>query len=380
MKVICIIDSSDLYGKERANIEVARVLKSNGYDVKLLINTIATSSIREEIQDFEVMELPFPRNIEGKYRPFKFLKAFLISNILLRKILKVEKPRYLLLPTEIAITYLFPTLWSSDVQIVFRCGDSPLIERKNGIFAKLYGYFWKNILVNRINKLVCNAIFIQKQIRKSGRRENINDALIYNYPPMRLSIKDGVAYRQIIGALRVGFMGRIVADKGVLELVKAVIECNKKGMKTVAYIGGNPNVDKEYTSLVYKILEENPKFSEYIQFVGNVKDIDAFYNNIDVMAIPSVYPEPMANVLTEAKMHHCLSIIFKLGGMPELVEHKKNGYICNKVTSAALADSFAYYNQNRDEIIKQGEEAYCSISYLKLDYDNFVKRWLAVFH
>ena len=49
------------------------------------------------------------------------------------------------------------------------------------------------------------------------------------------------------------------------------------------------------------------------------------------------------------------------------------------MTSEALADSFAYYNQNRDEIIKQGEEAYRSISYLALDYEKFVKRWLAIF-
>lgn len=379
MRVICIIDSSDLYGKERANIQVARVLKDNGYDVKLLINTLATPSIREEVKDFNVIEMPFPRNIVGRWRLFKFIKAFFVSNFLLRKILKQQKPYYLLLPTEIAITYLFPTLCSSDAKIVFRCGDSPLTERKKGIFAKLYGICWKYVLVNRIDKLVCNAIFIQNQIHNSGRVKNLNDALIYNYPPKRLSINDGIVYRPIDGALRVGFMGRIVADKGVIELVKAVIECNKRGLKTVAYIGGNPSVDKEYTSSIKKILRANLEYFDCVQFVGNVKNIDAFYENIDVMAIPSVYPEPMANVLTEAKMHHCLSIIYNLGGMPELVEHKKNGYICNEVTSEALADSFAYYNQNRDEIIKQGEEAYRSISYLALDYEKFVKRWLAIF-
>lgn len=379
MRVICIIDSSDLYGKERANIQVARVLKGNGYDVKLLINTLATPSIREEVKDFNVIEIPFPRNIVGRWRLFKFIKAFFVSNFLLRKILKQQKPYYLLLPTEIAITYLFPTLCSSDAKIVFRCGDSPLVIRKKGVIATVYGWLWKNILIKRVDKLVCNAKFIQNQINASGRKYNPEDALIYNYPPERISMDDGIEYKQTVGALRVGFMGRIVYDKGVSELVEAILECNKKGYKTIAYIGGNPNVDPKYTSRIKQILKDNPQYASCIQFVGNVKNIDTFYDNVDVMAIPSIYPEPMANVLTEAKMHHCLSVIYNLGGMPEIVEHKKTGFICDEVTVKNLTESFIYYNENKEEIYKQGEEAFKSIAYLMLDYNSFVNHWLEVF-
>ena len=161
-------------------------------------------------------------------------------------------------------------------------------------------------------------------------------------------------------------MGRIVYDKGVSELVEAILECNKKGYKTIAYIGGNPNVDPKYTSRIKQILKDNPQYASCIQFVGNVKNIDAFYDNVDVMAIPSIYPEPMANVLTEAKMHHCLSVIYNLGGMPEIVEHKKTGFICDEVTVKNLTESFIYYNENKEEIYKQGEEAFKSIAYLRL--------------
>lgn len=379
MKVICLIDSIDLYGKERANIEVARVLKNHGYDVTVLINKRALVSIREELDDFNTIEVPFPRNIDGKHRIWNNILAFYQANCKMKKILQRLKPNYLLLPTEIAIAYLYPSLRNCKAKVVFRCGDSPLVCRKTGFVASVYAWIWKKILLNRVDKLVCNAKFIQNQIKRSGRKNNPKDALIYNYPPERLSNDDGVVYKCIDGALRVGFMGRIVADKGVKELVEAIIECNKKGYKTVAYIGGNPNVDPEYKSRLDQILTDNPQFAGCIHFVGNVKNIDAFYDNVDVMAIPSIYPEPMANVLTEAKMHHCLSITYNLGGMPEIVEHKKTGFICNDVTVKALKESLIYYSENKEELVKQGEEAFKSIAYLKLDYDSFVKRWLDVF-
>lgn len=380
MKVVCLIDSTDLYGKERANIEVARVLKKHGYDVTVIINAKALPSIREELEDFDTIEVPFPRNIEGKHRIRHYLLAFYKANCEMKKILQSLKPDYLLLPTEIAIAYLYPSIRSNKVKIVFRCGDSPLVYRKKGIAAAVYAWLWKNILVNRVDKLVCNAKFIQNQIKDSGRKNNPEDRLIYNYPPERQSTDDGIEYKHIDGALRVGFMGRIVEDKGVRELVEAIIGCNKKGDKTVAYIGGNPRVCPEYMSRINQILTDNPQYANCIQFVGNVKNIDAFYDNVDVMAIPSIYPEPMANVLTEAKMHHCLSIIYNLGGMPEIIEHKKTGYVCDEVSVEALTESLVFYNENKEEIGKQGEEAFKSIAGLKLDYDSFVNRWLAVFN
>ena len=38
MKVLSVIDSVDFFGKERANIQVARILKDNGHRVRILNN------------------------------------------------------------------------------------------------------------------------------------------------------------------------------------------------------------------------------------------------------------------------------------------------------------------------------------------------------
>ena len=379
MKVLSIIDSVSLYGKERANLQVAHVLKKNGYDVKILINRLADQSIREEVIPFDTLELPFPRNIKGKFRFIKFVIAYFRTMIKFGLLLKKELPDYLLIPTEIAIAYLYFPLICFKTKVVFRCGDSPIIMRKNGFPAKIYGWLWRNFLVRRIDKIVCNAQFISRQIIDSGRKQSDDDCIIYNYPPIRTNLNDNIVYSYHTECLRIGFLGRIVPEKGVYELIESVIAANKEGIKVVAYIGGDVNLDKSYSEKLYKLIEENKIGEEYLFFIGNVKNLNKFYENIDIMVIPSIYEEPMANVVTEAKIYRKPSVIFNLGGMPEIVEHKKTGYICDNVSSLNIKEALCYYYSNREEIVKQGNAAYYSIEYLGLNLNEFEKRWLNVF-
>jgi len=379
MKVISIIDSKDLYGKERANLQVVHVLKNHGYDVIVLINKIARKSIREEVDSFKTKEVEFPRNIEGKYRTWMFIKAYFKTFVTFRKLLKEIAPDYILIPTEIALSYLYFPLIGSKAKVVFRCGDSPIVNRKSGLISKIYGVLWKNFIVKRVDKLVCNAKFIQNQIIRSGRMKNPADVVIYNYPPFRNIVSDNVEYLENNGSLRVGFMGRIVEDKGVYELCAAAIQATKRGFPITIFIGGNTNVDESYWVKIQHLLSENEPYSSRIKFLGNVNDTKKFYDNVDVACIPSIYEEPMANVVTEAKMFHKSSIIFNQGGMSEIIEHIKTGYICDNVSIDSLTNALIYYSIHMNEVTIQGEAAYKSIGELGLNKEKFEEHWLSVF-
>ena len=379
MKVLSIIDSADLYGKERANLQVAHILKGKGYDVTVVINSIANKAIREEVKDFKVKEIEFPRNIEGNHRTLRFIKAFAKTQFAFKQLVSELSPDYILIPTEIAMAYLYIPLACAKSKVVFRCGDSPIVFRKKGLGSKVYGCMWKYLFVRRVDKLVCNAKFIQDQIKMSGRKACAFDRIIYNYPPLRVNTTDSANYLPNDKSLRVGFMGRIVKEKGVYEMCEAAIISSEKNCPITLYIGGNTNVDKDYITLIQGLLKKNSRNKSRIVFLGNVNDLQKFYDNVDIVCIPSIYEEPMANVVTEAKMNHKLSVIFNQGGMPEIISHLENGYICNKVSSAALADSFIYYSLHRDEVGRQGDKAYDSIEELGLSEGKFTQKWLEVF-
>ena len=153
MNVLSIIDSADLYGKERANLQVAHILKGKGYDVTVVINSIANKSIREEVKDFKVKEIEFPRNIEGNHRTLRFIKAFVKTQFAFMRLERELSPDYILIPTEIAMAYLYIPLTCAKSKVVFRCGDSPIVFRKKGLGSRVYGFLWKNLFVRRIDKI-----------------------------------------------------------------------------------------------------------------------------------------------------------------------------------------------------------------------------------
>ena len=373
MKLISIIDSDRAYGKERANLQVDYIMREHGDKVIILFNKVADYSIRDEIASYDNYEIPFPRNLGGRRYWLKYLLAFFMTQIKIIRVLRKEKPDYILVPTEIALSYLIFPLLLTNAKIVFRCGDSPLIFRKHGIIAKTYAFLWKKIILKQVDIVVSNAKYIQKQIKESGRIQSDKDMLIYNFPPVREMKRDSATYKNHPNTLRIGFMGRIVEDKGVRELILAISKINQSGEKVVAYICGDTSVDKEYTDELFKISDKS------IEYVGLINDLDRFYDHVDIVCIPSIYPEPMANVVTEAKYHKKAVIIFNLGGMPEIVEHKQTGYICSEVTVDSLAAGINYYIKNPLLIKEHGDNAYQSIMELGLTEQIFTEKWLNVF-
>ena len=239
MTILSIIDSNDLYGKERANLNVDHLLKSNGFDVVVLINTHANDKVRKEVNPFRHYDVRFPRNIKGKYRVWLYLKYFCLTIKEVRRVLTLERPDYVLVPTEIALSYLYMAFIGMDTKVVFRCGDSPLVYRKKGLAMNIYSFLWRQMICKRVDKLVCNAKFLMKQMAESGYKIKEADSVIYNYPPDRVAVDDWAVYANHSGMLRIGFMGRIVPDKGVLELCKAATRLYAEGYRAAYYIAGD---------------------------------------------------------------------------------------------------------------------------------------------
>lgn len=293
----------------------------------------------------------------------------------------VLTPSFILIPTEWALFYLYPTLLLTKAKIVFRCGDDPITYRKKtSSFIAVYAFLWKHFILKCVDVLVCNAKYIQNRMRASGRIDKGMDKIIYNYPPMRLNYLHeheniNIPYGK---GLKVGFIGRLVPEKGIKELIEAIALVKMKHKEITLYVAGDETVNSTYTLLLREIIK-NQKLSDNIVFLGKINRIDVFYQHCDVICIPSIYEEPMANVVAESKTYRKPCIIFNQGGMPEIVEHKLTGYVCDKVSVEALAKGLLFYTDNPLEIKKEGEAAFESIKRLNLDKSTFCKKWVEVF-
>ena len=77
-----------------------------------------------------------------------------------------------------------------------------------------------------------------------------------------------------------------------------------------------------------------------VHFAGGQADVLPFYGAADAMAFPTLY-EPFGNVVLEAMASGLPVITSSKSGAAELIEHGKNGYICDALDAAALSASMA---------------------------------------
>jgi glycosyltransferase involved in cell wall biosynthesis len=80
------------------------------------------------------------------------------------------------------------------------------------------------------------------------------------------------------------------------------------------------------------------RLEEQIKFRGKVdrQSLGRFYSDADMFVLPSLY-EPFGIVLAEAMSYGLPIIATKVGGIPELVEHQKNGLLVAPGDANALA-------------------------------------------
>jgi glycosyltransferase involved in cell wall biosynthesis len=101
--------------------------------------------------------------------------------------------------------------------------------------------------------------------------------------------------------LRMGFIGRIVPQKGLHVLLEATSELLGNGRSVVLEIaGGNfPPGQRGYRAEMEKRAAA-PPLAGRVEFLGHVEDAIGFYHSIDVCVFPSLHGESAPRVLVES--------------------------------------------------------------------------------
>lgn len=149
------------------------------------------------------------------------------------------------------------------------------------------------------------------------------------------------------------FVGRIVRDKGINELVAAFIRYHNENVDSRLLLVG-PYEDK-----LDPVLPETKRLiesSDSIESVGNQKDVRPFYEQSDVLVFPS-YREGFPNVVLEAGAMDLPSIVTDINGSREIVENGENGLIVPPRDEQALYEAMKWMKENPDERRKMAEKA-----------------------
>jgi glycosyltransferase involved in cell wall biosynthesis len=154
------------------------------------------------------------------------------------------------------------------------------------------------------------------------------------------------------GAPVVGFVGRLVAEKGILELLSAGRTVIERFPQAKFLIVGPLDLDKP-DALTPAIAQEYGLETACI-FTGRREDMPQLYALMDVLVLPS-HREGYPRTPMEASLMGIPSVVTDVRGCREAVEHGRNGLVVPFGSVPALANAILTLLAGRDLARQMGE-------------------------
>ena len=149
------------------------------------------------------------------------------------------------------------------------------------------------------------------------------------------------------------FVGRIVRDKGINELVAAFDRLHAEHPETRLVLVGprEDNLDPVLPETLERINR-----GDGIDCPGSQRDVRPFYANADALVFPS-YREGFPNVVIEAGAMGLPSIVTDINGSREIVIDGQNGVIIPPRNEEALYQAMKKFVEQPDEVARMAANA-----------------------
>ncbi len=136
------------------------------------------------------------------------------------------------------------------------------------------------------------------------------------------------------------YIGRLEKGKGVDLLLKAVSEIKNSYSIKLSIVGDGTERKK------IEELSKDLGIGSITTFYGQQKDVIPFLKQADIFVYPSVWQEVFGISIVEAMAFGIPCISNNVGGIPEIIENEKSGFICESATCKEL-------ERKLDEVLKR---------------------------
>lgn len=218
---------------------------------------------------------------------------------------------------------------------------------------------------NKINLLISPSQYLAKRYIERGIFQEKLEVIGYGIDCSRFENIKKIRNKRI----RFGFIGQIIWHKGIENLLYAMELLNKQERENISLtvIGTGEEPFLSYCKTLAKKLD-------FIKFLGKANNdkINLVLNQIDVLIVPSIWPENSPVTILEAFASGTPVIASNIGGIPELVEDGINGYLYKHDEPISLAENIRKIIKN-PQIIDKMRQA-CLIKAKEHDLINNITR------
>ena len=173
----------------------------------------------------------------------------------------------------------------------------------------------------------------------------------HGFPPGRLRVVPyGIDLRPFQRAARrrrlkpggapviVAYLGYLGLHKGVEYLVRAAAQVRRKDRIRILVAGGTKDV--RYAAYLQALIRQL-SLEGIVHLVPGIPHarVARWYHQIDVLVLPSIWPENQPVTILEAMASGLPVIASAVGGVPEMIRHGETGWLVPRADAQALADA-----------------------------------------
>ena len=161
--------------------------------------------------------------------------------------------------------------------------------------------------------------------------------------------------KQRTGPLKILFIGRLLRDKGVVELVEAARALRSEPVR-ICLLGP---FDTNPGGLSPETLRAATDKKE-VEYLGETQDVRPYLHEHHVFILPS-YREGMSRSILEAMAAGLPIIASDVPGCRDLVKHRVNGLLVPPRDGKAIAEAIRFFIDNPGQIDSMGRASRCRV-------------------
>lgn len=221
-------------------------------------------------------------------------------------------------------------------------------HQDNPIDNLLYNFFFKNLRVI----LLANNLY--NDVKKYVSKKNVF-ICPNGIPEVRQDDNDTQEW--INSTPHILFLSNLLVDKGVFTLLDACELLKEQEIPFICdFIGGE---SKDINASIFQAEVQKRGLKNMVFYHGKrfEEEKEPFFKKANIFVLPT-YDECFPLVLLEAMQHHIACIASNEGGIPDIIDNGKTGFIVEKHNATQLAEKIAWLISHPKQSKEMGENGY----------------------
>lgn len=379
-------------GMERMTFEVLRTLSEHGAQVHCVLNSWGNTRIRPFVDAIGASwstgryRVPLTRRTLRPLRLLAFAWDVLVTSLGLVRDGRRFRPTHVLVTETFSVLKNAPTLLAMralGLPVLLRVPNAPERGRKQE-------WLWRFAIAPCLTTIVVNSEFARARCLECGLPER-KLRLIRNRVSARSSAAnprpDETALELVRERKTLLTVGQIAPFKGTHLAVEALASLLDAGDDVQLVVLGTIPTRKDFPDDLVDYVESLRRdvadrgHESRVHFLGNRDDVLELMRASYLLLAPILQEETFGNVVLEAKSVGLPAVVFRRGGLPELVEHEATGFLCETTDAAGLIEGVRFFLDSPEQRQKAHEESLLFFESSDGRYGSavFTNAWLRLF-